>query len=94
MPKTPIKKKVSYQAKVGCWNCDSVYEIAIKLGNNTPQYLIDKEPNCRNCGCPSLKMFNEWRVEKKMMKDLMLHHRITAMENDQGNPNAEHDHFK
>ena len=73
------KKPVSYRAKVGCWNCDLVYDIAIKKGINTPEHLIKKEPLCRNCGCNSLKMFNEYKTEKKIMKDLILHHRIESM---------------
>lgn len=91
--KSKKKKPVSYQAKVGCWNCDTVYEIAVKMGINTPEYLVAKEPLCKHCGCNSLKMFNEYKTEKKIMKDLILHHRIETM-GMEANPDKRHDHIQ
>jgi len=92
-PKT--KKKISYQAKVGCWNCDSAYEIAVKIGQITPQFLVDKEMKCRTCGCETLKMFAEYRIEKKIMKEVILHHRIEHLHDNEEpqEPNKNHNHF-
>lgn len=91
MKKKPKTK--SYEARIGCWNCDITYTISIIQGKNTPEYLAKKEPKCKKCGCQSLKMISEWKCEKKIMKDLMLHHRITAMENENV-PNKHHDYIK
>ncbi len=92
--KKPVKKPVSYKAKLGCWNCDNVYHVAVKLGTNTPQYLMEKDPTCKHCGCTTLKMFAEWKVEKKILKDLILHGKITAIENEQVLPKRNHDHIQ
>lgn len=70
-----------YRARIGCWNCDSVYSILIKKGTNTPEFLVNKGIVCRNCGCKSMKMYNEYKVEKKIMKDVMLHAKIEHMSN-------------
>jgi hypothetical protein len=91
MPKKP--SKVSYQAKVGCWNCDSVYDIAVKLGNMTPFFIADKELKCKNCGCETLRMHKEYVAEKEIMKDIILHSRIEH-EHEEEPPNKNHDHIQ
>jgi len=88
------KKPETYDAKIGCWNCDIVYTIPIVKGMNTPQFLITFDPPCRNCGCDSLKMFSEYVTEKKIMKDLILHHRIEHMGDIKPEDNKTHEHYK
>ncbi len=79
-PSLPLKY---YEARVGCWNCDEKYTILIVMGHNTPQYLADKKLLCRMCGCDTLKMFAEYKIEKNIMKEVILHHRIEHMHDDQ-----------
>ena len=84
-----------YNAKVGCWNCDTIYKIAIKMGEMTPQYLHDNKVFCKTCGCDTLKMFSEYLIEKKIMKDIILHHRIEHMEDDDNEkPKSNNDYIK
>ena len=92
MTKKEVKKEdkekpdKTYSAKVGCWNCDTIYKIAIKMGEMTPQYLHDNKVYCKTCGCDTLKMFSEYLIEKKIMKDIILHHRIEHMSDDDEKP--------
>lgn len=92
------KKNDIYLAKIGCWNCDEIYELSIKKGENLPEYLIANDPLCRKCGCDSLKPYIEWTTEKEIMKDLVLHHRIEQLskddEDEDNKVNSNHDHFK
>lgn len=92
--KKTIKKPEYYQAKVGCWNCDIIYEIDITKGLNTPEYLMNVEVPCIKCGCDTLKMLSEYKIEKKIMKDVILHHRIEHMEQAQHTAPVKHDHIQ
>ncbi|KKN13485.1 hypothetical protein LCGC14_1005790 [marine sediment metagenome] len=92
--KTLKKKKGFYSAKIGCWNCDSVYEISIKLGMVTPEYIMKKEPPCRNCGCNSLRTYSDYKTEKIIMKDVMLHHRIEHMNQEGKDIKPNNDYIK
>lgn len=84
-----------YQAKVGCWNCDITYEIPIPKGINTPAYIMNVDPICIKCGCDTLRMFAEYKNEKKVMKDVILHNRIEHMEHEQHKEQpTKHDHYK
>lgn len=84
----------TYQAKIGCWNCDSVYAIAITKGTNIPEHMINNEPKCTTCGCDTLKMFNEYIAEKKIMKDVILHHRIEQLGGEEEKPpNNDYNHI-
>ena len=86
-------KRVSYRAKVGCWNCDKVYEIAVKFGESVGKYIVDKKMVCRECKCDSLKMYKEYKINNKIMKDIILHDRLEHMNDEpKGKPN--HDAFK
>jgi len=88
------RDKSNYLARVGCWNCDAIYELSIKKGKNLPEYLIEEEPPCKRCGCDSLKPFMEWTTEKDIMKDLVLHHRIEQLSKDDENDGMKYAHYK
>jgi hypothetical protein len=89
------KKKVDqYKAKVGCWNCDSIYDIGVDKGSITGIYIIQKKMKCSLCGCNSIKMFKEYVVEKKIMKDLILHKRIEQAEEGEKQEPKHLDHYK
>jgi len=92
--KEPIKTaKDTYPAKIGCWNCDHIYDISIAKGVMAPQYLSESKIKCKNCGCDTLKMFSEYRIDKKIMKDVILHHRIEHPPEDEKKKKAP-DHIK
>lgn len=85
----------SYQALVGCWNCDETYNIMVKKGKNCPQYLIKAKLACRKCGCDSLKPHFEYINEREIMKDVILHHRVQQMEEKEPKePSKDHVHFQ
>lgn len=88
------KKRVSYRAKVGCWNCDLVYDIAVKLGTVAPMHLQDKNLTCRNCGCDSLRPFEDFKINKKIMKDLVLQTRLEEGMHEDGAKRPKHDHIQ
>jgi len=90
--KEPIKE--TYSAKIGCWNCDNIYEIIIAKGKMAPQYLIDSKLKCKHCGCDSLRTFAEYRIDKKIMKDVILHHRIEHPPEDDDKKKKAPDHIK
>mgnify|MGYP001590752715 CR=1 FL=1 len=95
MPNKKTKSKINvYEAPIGCWNCDIIYNIPIPKGLNTPEYLMNVEMPCKKCGCDTLKMLSEYKIEKKIMKDVILHHRIEHMEQSQHQEHANHDHYK
>lgn len=88
------KKRRSYDAKIACWNCDIKYDIPIRRGTNTPEFLARFEPRCKGCGCTSLKMLDEYHAEKKIMKDVILHARLDHMSNIEEEKHAcNHDHY-
>ena len=89
-----LKKLGTYTAKLGCWNCDNIYEIAVTKGKMTQQYLIESKMKCKNCGCDTLKMFSEYRIAKKIMKDVILHHRIEHPPDDEDKKKKDHAHYK
>ena len=99
MEKKKTKKKKSvqknnYLAKMGCWNCDTVHSIKITKGITVPDFIIDTHPQCKKCGCISLKPYIEWNTEKEIMKDLVLHHRIEQMhEPDESEVKNDHHHI-
>lgn len=102
---TPVKGKkpkpsetkvplVFYEARVGCWNCDEKYTISVLKGHITPQYIVDADIHCRGCGCDTLKMLSEYNIEKKIMKDVILHHRIEQLHEEQPHePRKDHIHI-
>lgn len=87
-------KRKSYDARIGCWNCDIIYMIQIKRGTNTPEFLMKTEPKCKKCGCDTLKMLSEYKAEKKIMKDLLLHARVEHMGEDNEEAPVHHDHIQ
>jgi len=93
--KQPVSDKSveTYPAKVGCWNCDHIYEISIAKGTMTPQHLMDSKLKCKNCGCDTLKMFSEYRIDKKIMKDVILHHKIEHPPEDEEKNGKTHAHY-
>jgi len=93
--KQPVKKKAeTYPAKIGCWNCDNIYEISVIKGKMTNQHLLDTKLKCKKCGCMTLKMFAEYRIDRKIMKDVMLHHRIEHPPEEEERKNKKHDHIQ
>jgi len=88
-----VSKKINYQGKVGCWNCNTVYNIAVKLGTPMPEYLMKKKTKCRHCGCDTIRMFSEYVVNKKIMKDLVLQGKLDEMSKPPKSP-IKHDHYK
>ena len=93
--KQPVKNKVeTYVAKIGCWNCDSIYEISVAKGTMASQYIMKSKLKCKKCGCQTLKMFTEYRIDKKIMKDVILHHRIEHPPEDEEKKNKYPDHIK
>lgn len=78
------KKAEFYNAKVGCWNCDTPSTVEFPKGITVPDYLMSFEPICLACGCKSLKPYLEWKIEKDIMKDLVLHHRVEQMSHEHG----------
>lgn len=89
-----MTEKDTYLARVGCWNCSEVYDLSIKLGTNVPEHMINNEPKCKNCECTTLKMFNEYIAEKKIMKDLILHHRVESMSHEESPDPKGHSHIQ
>jgi len=88
-------QKNSYLAKMGCWNCDTIHTIKITKGITVPDFIIDTHPQCKKCGCNSLKPFIEYTTEKQIMKDLVLHHRIEQMhEIEEHDTKHDHQHYK
>ncbi len=83
-----------YKANVGCWNCDSKYQIDIPWGEITPQFLLENDIFCEGCGCDTIKMLSEYNIEKKIMKDIILHHRIEHLEDDDKNEQKNHSHIQ
>jgi len=84
----------SYKATVGCWNCDTVFDIFIKKGINTPEYLFQNNIPCKNCGCTTLRMYSEYLTRKEIMKDIMTHLEVIQIEqNAQIPPTRDHLHF-
>ena len=80
---------------VGCWNCDKQYSIKVRKGINVPEHLIVTRPKCVRCGCDSLKPHVEYITEKEVMKDIVLHHRLTQMdEKEETDSKDKHDHYK
>ncbi len=93
--KQPVKNKVeTYVAKIGCWNCDSIYEISVAKGTMSSQYIAEDKLKCKKCGCKTLKSFAEYRIDKKIMKDVILHHRIENPPEEEERRNKLHDHYK
>ncbi len=94
MTRKDMKNKETYTARIGCWNCDTIYEIFVAVGTMTSQYLVDSKLKCKKCGCQTLKMFTEYRIDKKIMKDVMLHHRIEHPPEEEERKNKTHDHYQ
>ncbi len=92
--KSKSKPISTYPAKVGCWNCDDVYDIKVVSGINVTQYLMDSELECRRCECISLRNIKEYKVNNKIMKDIILHRAIENYENRPHAPAEKHDHIQ
>ncbi len=85
-----------YTAYVGCWNCDNVFGITIKKGIIAAEWVMNAKPKCTQCGCETLKVHNEYVIEKEIMKDVILHAKIGHMDSmpQAGQPpRKEHQHF-
>lgn len=87
-----MTEEETYEARLGCINCNKVYIIDIPKGIDTPNYLFHEQPTCENCGCATLRVFNEYTAEKKIIKDLLLHRHFEMLDGDDGS--MKHDHFK
>lgn len=85
----------TYTAYVGCWNCDNQYGINIRKGIIAAQWIMETKPRCTQCGCETLKVHNEYTIEKEIMKDVILHAKIGHMDMMPSNapPKKEHQHF-
>ena len=79
-----------YLAPIGCWNCNIKYSIHIPKGINTPEFLMNVGANCKKCGCNTLKMLTEYNTEKKILKDLILHHRLEGINHEGSDTRYEH----
>lgn len=94
----PNEKPItSYSAKIGCWNCDDVYEIAIKQGMVIPEFLFKEQIECRKCGCKTLRPYAEYKASKRIMSDVLLHHEMNHMQKSRGhdsNDSDGYDHFQ
>ena len=92
--KVQKKKKVSnYKARVGCWNCDYTYWLSIKKGINLPEYLVNSNPLCKRCGCDALKVYLEFKTEKEILKELILHHRLEHLSGSEEEQSTDHRHY-
>ena len=89
-----MTKDKSYLAKLGCLNCDYICDTTVNKGISIAQFLMDEKPLCKQCGCELLTKLAEYKAEKKIMKDMILHHRIQSMENDIGKSNENTAHYK
>lgn len=92
--KTKKKRINEYPAKFGCWNCDAIRTFKIKKGMTVPDFLMNLQPICAKCGCNSLKPHIEWITEKKIMKELVLHHRIEQLHESDEGEKKDHDHYR
>ena len=95
--KKPIKRKIKrnttkYNAKIGCWNCDEVYTIKIVKGVNVPEYLQSMNPECRSCECKTLRIYAEYKMEKEILRELILHTRLEQSHEDE-HPPSNHSHY-
>lgn len=90
--KKPMKSEETYSAKVGCWNCDDIYEVSVIKGKIASQYIMENKLKCKRCGCDTLKMFSEYRIDKKIMKDVILHHKIEHPPDNE--EKKDHEHYK
>jgi len=95
--KKPIKRKfkrntTKYNAKIGCWNCDEVYTIKIVKGVNVPEYLQSMNPECRSCECKTLRIYAEYKMEKEILRELILHTRLEQSHEDE-HPPSNHSHY-
>jgi len=80
-------------SKIGCWNCDSTYSITIKKGITVPEYILGFDPECKKCGCRSLKPFDEYKTEKEIFKELVLHHKLEQIMGDGKEIKDDHRHI-
>jgi hypothetical protein len=96
--KKSVKRKVKskptskYSAKIGCWNCDDVYKIKIIKGVNVPEYLQQIDPKCRRCECNSLRIYAEYKMEKEILRELILHSRLDQS-HEVEDRSADHSHY-
>ena len=102
--KKPVKRKVkrkvnrkgnavsTYSAKIGCWNCDDIYKIKIIKGINVPEYLQAKDPKCRSCECNTLRIYAEYKMEKEILRELILHSRLDQS-HEVEDRSADHSHY-
>ena len=96
--KKPVKRKVKskpiskYSAKIGCWNCDDVYKIKIIKGINVPEYLQTIDPKCRRCECKTLRIYAEYKMEKEILRELILHSRLDQS-HEVEDRSADHSHY-
>lgn len=84
----------TYTAKVGCWNCDNIYEIDVTHGIVTPLFIQKEKPKCERCGCASLRMLAEYKAEKRIMKDILLHDHVEHVGEIPSLKKNEHSHIQ
>lgn len=86
-----------YPAKIGCWNCDDIYELSVKQGMLVPEFLFKEQIICRTCGCKTLRPFAEYKASKRIMSDILLHHEMGHMQKSRGGTEGQddsYDHFQ
>ena len=82
----------TYDAKIACWNCEKIFDIKVSRGTIVFEHITRNKLVCENCGCNTLKVYAEYKIDKRIMKDLVLHTKIQQQEN-QPPPDKKHDHF-
>jgi hypothetical protein len=103
--KSPVSSQVSlpeipnipinfYSAQVGCWNCDTTYTIDIPNGTVVPQYIGETKIFCLGCGCNTLKMLAEYKIEKEIMKEIILHNRTEHTHNHEEEVDDDFGHYQ
>lgn len=84
----------TYTSKIACLNCNLIEDIQIEKGKIIPEFIAVQQLNCTNCGCETLTSFDAWKAEKKIMKDIILHHNIEHMEENEPKPTNNNDQYQ
>jgi len=70
-----LKKKIlptSYKAKVGCFNCDHMQIINVKLGIPVDKFCVDGKLKCDKCQCiETIQSWTQYKAGKAMMNQIM-----------------------
>ncbi len=69
------KKKIpptNYRAKVGCFNCDNIEIINVKLGIPVDKFCFDEKLKCGKCQCvETIQSWTQYKAGKAMMNQIM-----------------------